>query len=1480
MRRGAMYLAAGLAALLLSLTVASFWLLGTTGGARFVLRGFSSIPGMAVSASVVRGRLWDHLSLRGLSVSLPQQRVTASSLEISWHPRELFRGRLAIDRLALFGVRVQDLSPVKKTPPSLAWPRATGLAGRVTAEITAFSVHDLSYRHLSQDPVRILELSARLRWDGVNLRGSELKLISPEGGLRGEIVAGFAVPSLRLDLAFSPKASVAGMDLFSLQARLAPGRSPEQMSGLLALAGRRGGAQILEVTGELGMTRSAFLLRGFRATMPGRRGYLALKGSVSFPSPDPYYQLRLQAEGLDLSPELKLSTDLSGTATFSGTPDRYRGQLRLLNQAKGWQGGRLETRYFGTTAGVTLTQVTGELLDGSITGGATIDWSPRLRLKMALAGRGLNPARFAPDWQGVVNLDLATRLELSPQGILNGSLSGELLESSLHGKALTGAADVAFAGKKVEVRRLTLAGKGFDLHAQGALDRRVELSVRVEDLSRLVPGAAGTLDATGWLRFREGLSGELAGGGRDLAASGVHAATASFSARLEEGEGYPASLKLSLAGVGAAGFTAQEATLSATGTLFHHELSVHLVSLPAEARLGLAGGYGDGAWRGMITTFSGKDRLGPWNLRGPATLYLSAERLSLSPFILDVAPSGIFEVAAEMAVNTRTGWICGAWSGIDLARANPFLQGVTVTGVSTGRLDAHLLKEERLKVSARVSAQGSLKAQGRAFEGTTFEASLEGGDAGVRANVALKVLGGEAHLEFTDRETLRLAMPRRGEFAGGWSGFELTALAPYLPAGVVAKGGLSGELRGTLSPGKELALTGNSFINGGQIRYRAGEDTLDLPVNTLQFFFGWRGRWDEPRLGKLVASLRLDAHGTLASAGRRLELEGVRVTLDAGEKGIRLRGELTLPKGATLTVSADAPGGATLALPETATLSLRFAGIDPVLFQPWLSGKMHLEGVLSGSAGGSLLPGRRLDLSGEVTFAKAIAKVQGGGGEVTANLRQATLSWSWRNDTLAGNLALELAQSGSALGRFEVPVAARLPVVVDPHGPLRASLVAKLKETGVLTSIFPQLIQESHGELDADLRVGGSWGEPQVEGHLKLTGGGGYLPAAGIRLTEVTLNALLEKELIRVDTFSARSGPGWLSGEGTVRLDGYRVIGYRGTLNGERFQTVYLPELQLLTSPRLTFQGGKDTLSVRGEVVVPEMLVAAPSVQGALAPSSDVVLEGAVQPVQTASPLSLDVKVRVTLGDKVLVKAHGIDARLGGGVDLEMKSLDRIKSRGEIRVVKGSYRAYGIDLEIERGRLYYAGGAIGQPTLDILALKKAGEVKAGVTVEGVLSAPVVKLYSEPTLPDVDILAYIVLGHPMGNSGEQVSMMSQAAGALFSLGGSDTLQDKIKERLGLNVLGFEQRSETGTGLMGYKEIAVSPTGVTPTKTATAESMLTVGKYITPKLYFSYGRSVVTGNSIFQLRYDIFRHWQIETQTGTESGADLYYKIEFQ
>jgi translocation and assembly module TamB len=252
-----------------------------------------------------------------------------------------------------------------------------------------------------------------------------------------------------------------------------------------------------------------------------------------------------------------------------------------------------------------------------------------------------------------------------------------------------------------------------------------------------------------------------------------------------------------------------------------------------------------------------------------------------------------------------------------------------------------------------------------------------------------------------------------------------------------------------------------------------------------------------------------------------------------------------------------------------------------------------------------------------------------------------------------------------------------------------------------------------------------------------------------------------------------------------------------------------------------------------------------------------VVLVDAVEPAGRTFPFEVDIRIHVVLGDHVLVKVAGVDARLAGELDLQVAGPEEITAAGEIRVAYGIYSAYGAQLKIERGRLLYSGGPVDQPTLDILALRTVGEVKAGVQVGGTPRAPVVKLYSEPAMPDTDVLAYVILGHPLGGDSGQAGLLMAAAGALLARGESAVLQDRLKRRLGIDVLEVDSGSEDVAG-----------------------SMVTIGKYLSPRLYLSYGQSLFSNVSEARLRYTIAKKWELESKAaGERSGVDLYYKIEF-
>jgi translocation and assembly module TamB len=545
-----------------------------------------------------------------------------------------------------------------------------------------------------------------------------------------------------------------------------------------------------------------------------------------------------------------------------------------------------------------------------------------------------------------------------------------------------------------------------------------------------------------------------------------------------------------------------------------------------------------------------------------------------------------------------------------------------------------------------------------------------------------------------------------------------------------------------------------------------------------------------------------------------------------------------------------------LQLPEQGRFSLAWQGLPLKPLQPLLPEGIFLEGALFGSMAGDWSPDGTFQVRGRGQVNEGIVRWQRAGGLVSAPLRSAEVDWDWTGEALRGSARIALLEHGRADGNFRLPLAARFPLEWPPEGPLQGALTADLQEEGLLTAFFPGLVQETRGRVEAGLQVSGSWAQPEVAGRLRLSEAGAYLPAGGIRLQDILLEVQLAGEEVLIETLQVQSGPGQLHGEGSLRLRDGALESFRGTLRGERFQTVNLPELRILASPDLQIEGDRQRLTVHGEVRLPELLVFGRDTSPPVEVSRDVIIVDAPEDDVRDLPMALDLQVRLLLGDRVLVQTQGIDARLQGSVLVRAHGLDQITGQGEINVAQGTYAALGLKLRIDRGVLLFAGGPIDQPTLDILAVRPIGEVRAGVQVTGTPRQPVVVLYSDPAMPDTDILSYIVLGRPLGEGGEEVGLLMLAAGTLLSKGESVVLQDRVRRRLGVDVLVIDP---------GDGDIA--------------ESRITVGKYLSPELYISFGQSLFTNIQEVRLRYSITDQWQLESAVGVESSVDLYYQIEF-
>ena len=58
----------------------------------------------------------------------------------------------------------------------------------------------------------------------------------------------------------------------------------------------------------------------------------------------------------------------------------------------------------------------------------------------------------------------------------------------------------------------------------------------------------------------------------------------------------------------------------------------------------------------------------------------------------------------------------------------------------------------------------------------------------------------------------------------------------------------------------------------------------------------------------------------------------------------------------------------------------------------------------------------------------------------------------------------------------------------------------------------------------------------------------------------------------------------------------------------------------------------------------------------------------------------------------------------------------------------------------------------------------------------------------------------------------------------------------------------------------------------------ETSLVLGKYLSPRLYVSYGISLTESLNTLKLRYSLNDRWTVKTEVGEARGADLVYTIE--
>lgn len=527
-------------------------------------------------------------------------------------------------------------------------------------------------------------------------------------------------------------------------------------------------------------------------------------------------------------------------------------------------------------------------------------------------------------------------------------------------------------------------------------------------------------------------------------------------------------------------------------------------------------------------------------------------------------------------------------------------------------------------------------------------------------------------------------------------------------------------------------------------------------------------------------------------------------------------------------------------------LALRLKQLPLSSLDPVLPPNLSLEGNAGGQTDLSWRQGRLSALSWQLTSDQGLLRHQ-----LTTPLElpwhELTLSGALKNYRLTAKLQAVLAADSALTTDLDINN------LNNAAPTVKASLQLAPLSLSFLHPVFNEY-SKFDGLFSANLRAEGALRNPAIYGSLaldalQLTG-----QQAPLELTKANLLASFRG-------FAASLNSDWQTPEGRLSVTGEAnwltpdAWFSQVDVKGEKLQ-LQLTDAELTVSPQLKLTASPHSGQISGTIDIPAGNIRFNSLpENATKVSADEIVISAQQRAGEKSNWTLSSDIRLKIGEQVRLAAFGLKTRLQG--DLRVRQQDLIPTlHGQVQLKDGSFRAYGQDLKLRKGRLTFNGPA-SQPLLAIEAIrnpeKTEDNVIAGLRVNGLADNPLVEVFSEPSKPQANALAYLLLGRDIGSSAGDGAVTTGLIG--IGIANSGQLVGAIGEAFGISDLSLDT---AGSG---------------------DKSKVTVSGYLSPRLQVKYGVGIFSQFGEFTLRYRLMQQVYVEAVQGLATSVDVLYKMEF-
>ncbi|GGA84796.1 hypothetical protein GCM10011369_28530 [Neiella marina] len=422
--------------------------------------------------------------------------------------------------------------------------------------------------------------------------------------------------------------------------------------------------------------------------------------------------------------------------------------------------------------------------------------------------------------------------------------------------------------------------------------------------------------------------------------------------------------------------------------------------------------------------------------------------------------------------------------------------------------------------------------------------------------------------------------------------------------------------------------------------------------------------------------------------------------------------------------------------------------------------------------------------------------------------------------------------------------------VQNDDAAIGGQLAVSALELGHFKSLLPD-IERVKGYLNGQAEVTGTLGSPLINGEFNLNDGEIVLLSNPTPIDQLNLSLTFSQQ--RAD-LTSHFHLGKNSATLTATADWRDEFTLASRFDGHKLDVLLPPESSLVVSPDLRFDYRDATPSLTGTIDIPKAeIIFRRLPDSGIAVSDDQVFIDQIDQ-QSRADANLNAKIAVTLGDDIRVNALGFIGRIGGQLEVIKQPNVPVQLYGPIELTTGRYRAYGQRLEVQPDSAVHFNGPPELAALNIRAAReiKSADVIAGIHATGTVEQPIIEFYSDPAMQQQEVLSYIVRGRGL-DSDDSNSTMAAATALGVTAASSMGLTNSMEQVTGIQQVSLDTEGEGD------------------------ETQVTISGYVGERLYLKYGMGVFEPINEVTVRFYLLNQLWLETVSGIERSADLYYSF---